>query len=281
MTLEETLTSPRQRSTRSCASCSTRRRASGASASTASSSRRSTRPRSIQEAMEKQMRAERDRRAAILTAEGVKQSQILTAEGEKQSAILTRRGRARGGDPARRGRGEGDRDGLPGDPRGRARPGAAQLPVPADAAAARRRATANKIFVIPREFTQALGNIGGAIAAGGAAAPRRRPPIASPRSPSPRRSRPAPRPTRPLRPRTCRRSPMDTPADLNVAADANRARSSARFHESRDVSSRSPARSARARDGGEGAGLAHPLRAAPERRRGTPLPYSARAPMSR
>src|SRR5262245_34418908 len=38
-------------------------------------------PPSIQEAMEKQMRAERDKRAAILTAEGVKQSQILTAEG--------------------------------------------------------------------------------------------------------------------------------------------------------------------------------------------------------
>ena len=45
-------------------------------------------PGTIQEAMEKQMRADRDRRAAILTAEGVKQSQILTAEGEKQSAIL-------------------------------------------------------------------------------------------------------------------------------------------------------------------------------------------------
>jgi regulator of protease activity HflC (stomatin/prohibitin superfamily) len=50
-------------------------------------------PGSIQDAMEKQMRAERDRRAAILTAEGVKQSQILTAEGEKQSAILTAQGR--------------------------------------------------------------------------------------------------------------------------------------------------------------------------------------------
>ena len=45
-------------------------------------------PRTVQEAMEKQMRAERDRRATILTAEGVKQSQILTAEGEKQSAVL-------------------------------------------------------------------------------------------------------------------------------------------------------------------------------------------------
>src|SRR5687767_2364600 len=49
-------------------------------------------PASIQEAMEKQMRAERDRRAAILTAEGYKQSQILTAEGEKQSAILRAEG---------------------------------------------------------------------------------------------------------------------------------------------------------------------------------------------
>src|ERR687896_933867 len=49
-------------------------------------------PGSIQEAMEKQMRAERDRRAAILTAEGVKQSQILTAEGEKQGAILRAEG---------------------------------------------------------------------------------------------------------------------------------------------------------------------------------------------
>ena len=45
-------------------------------------------PMSIQEAMEKQMRAERDKRAAVLNAEGSKQSQILTAEGEKQAAIL-------------------------------------------------------------------------------------------------------------------------------------------------------------------------------------------------
>src|SRR5436309_4856045 len=45
-------------------------------------------PASIQDSMEKQMRAERDKRAAILNAEGVKQSQILEAEGEEQSAIL-------------------------------------------------------------------------------------------------------------------------------------------------------------------------------------------------
>ncbi|MFC8193584.1 SPFH domain-containing protein [Cellulomonas sp. NPDC057328] len=51
-------------------------------------------PASVQGSMEQQMRAERDRRAAILTAEGVKQSQILTAEGEKQSAILRAEGDA-------------------------------------------------------------------------------------------------------------------------------------------------------------------------------------------
>jgi len=51
-------------------------------------------PDSIKGSMEQQMRAERDRRAAILTAEGVKQSQILTAEGEKQAAILRAEGSA-------------------------------------------------------------------------------------------------------------------------------------------------------------------------------------------
>ncbi len=51
-------------------------------------------PASIQDSMEKQMRAERDKRAAILTAEGSKQSAILTAEGEKQAAVLKARGEA-------------------------------------------------------------------------------------------------------------------------------------------------------------------------------------------
>ncbi|MBB2914709.1 regulator of protease activity HflC (stomatin/prohibitin superfamily) [Streptosporangium becharense] len=49
-------------------------------------------PKTIKEAMEKQMRAERDKRAAILNAEGQRQSQILTAEGDKQSAILRAEG---------------------------------------------------------------------------------------------------------------------------------------------------------------------------------------------
>ncbi len=94
-------------------------------------------PQSIQSSMEKQMRAERDRRAAILTAEGVKQSQILTAEGEKQSAIL----RAQGSREARMLEAEGQAkaietvfDAIHAGTAGRE---AAVLPVPPDAAAAR------------------------------------------------------------------------------------------------------------------------------------------------
>ncbi len=49
-------------------------------------------PKSVVDAMEKQMRAEREKRAAILNAEGVRQSKILTAEGEKQGSILKAEG---------------------------------------------------------------------------------------------------------------------------------------------------------------------------------------------
>ncbi|QCR19208.1 paraslipin [Agrococcus sp. SGAir0287] len=52
-------------------------------------------PQSILEPMEKQMRAERERRASILTAEGLKQSQILEAEGQRQSTILRAEGEAK------------------------------------------------------------------------------------------------------------------------------------------------------------------------------------------
>jgi regulator of protease activity HflC (stomatin/prohibitin superfamily) len=52
-------------------------------------------PLSIQDSMEQQMRAERSRRAAILTAEGTKQAAILSAEGTKQAAILEAEGRAK------------------------------------------------------------------------------------------------------------------------------------------------------------------------------------------
>jgi regulator of protease activity HflC (stomatin/prohibitin superfamily) len=117
-------------------------------------------PGTIQEAMEKQMRAERDRRAAILTAEGVKQSQILTAEGEKQSAVL----KAEGGKQAAILRAEGEaraidtvfaaiHDGDP-DPKLLSYQYLQMLPQLA-------RGEANKIWVIPSEFTQALSNLGG------------------------------------------------------------------------------------------------------------------------
>jgi regulator of protease activity HflC (stomatin/prohibitin superfamily) len=49
-------------------------------------------PKSVKDAMEKQLRAEREKRAAILAAEGLRQSKILTAEGEKQGAILSAEG---------------------------------------------------------------------------------------------------------------------------------------------------------------------------------------------
>jgi regulator of protease activity HflC (stomatin/prohibitin superfamily) len=61
-------------------------------------------PASVQDSMEQQMRAERSRRATILTAEGVKQSQILTAEGEKQSNILRAEARHRPRSSTRKGR---------------------------------------------------------------------------------------------------------------------------------------------------------------------------------
>jgi regulator of protease activity HflC (stomatin/prohibitin superfamily) len=119
-------------------------------------------PATIQEAMEKQMRAERDRRAAILNAEGVKQSQILTAEGEKQSAVL----KAEGAKQAAILRSEGEakaidtvfraiHDGDP-DPKLLSYQYLQMLPQLA-------RGEANKIWVIPSEFTQALSNLGGLV----------------------------------------------------------------------------------------------------------------------
>jgi regulator of protease activity HflC (stomatin/prohibitin superfamily) len=135
-------------------------------------------PASIQEAMEKQMRAERDRRAAILTAEGSKQSQILNAEGEKQAAVLT----AEGQKAAAILRAEGEAKAIDtvfraihaGDPdQGLLSYQYLQM-LPKLA-----QGDANKIFVIPSEFSQALGNIGGAIS--GAVKPPPpppRPPIA-------------------------------------------------------------------------------------------------------
>jgi regulator of protease activity HflC (stomatin/prohibitin superfamily) len=119
-------------------------------------------PRTVQEAMEKQMRAERDRRATILTAEGVKQSQILTAEGEKQSAVLKAEGartaailRAEGESKAIETVFQAIHDGAP-DQQLLSYQYLQMLPQLA-------QGPANKIFVIPSEFNQALQNIGGAL----------------------------------------------------------------------------------------------------------------------
>jgi regulator of protease activity HflC (stomatin/prohibitin superfamily) len=119
-------------------------------------------PDTIQQAMEKQMRAERDRRAAILNAEGVKQAQILTAEGERQSVVL----RAQGARESAILRAEGEakaigtvfqaiHDGQP-DPQLLSYQYLQMLPRLA-------QGEANKVFLIPSEFSQAFGGLSRAL----------------------------------------------------------------------------------------------------------------------
>ncbi|MGI8945661.1 MAG: SPFH domain-containing protein [Thermoleophilaceae bacterium] len=123
-------------------------------------------PPSIQEAMEKQMRAERDRRAAILTAEGVKQSQILTAEGEKQSAILRAEGQRESQILSAEGQSQAIETVFEAIHRGDADPKLLayqylqMLPQIA-------QGDANKIWIIPSEFTEALGKAGSMLQGGG------------------------------------------------------------------------------------------------------------------
>src|SRR3954465_15865524 len=115
-------------------------------------------PMSIQEAMEKQMRAQRDRPAAILTAEGVKQAAILTAEGDKQSAVLN----AEGAKQSAILRSEGEakaietvfqaiHDGRP-DQELLSYQYLQMLPQLANG-------QSNKVFVIPSEFSEAFGGL--------------------------------------------------------------------------------------------------------------------------
>src|SRR5881275_2711690 len=117
-------------------------------------------PGTIQEAMEKQMRAERDRRAAILTAEGVKQSQILTAEGEKQSAVLTAEGERQSAILRAEGQAKAIETVFQAIHEGKVDQGLLSyqylqmLPKLA-------QGDANKIFIIPSEFSQALGTAAG------------------------------------------------------------------------------------------------------------------------
>jgi len=117
-------------------------------------------PHSIQDSMEKQMRAERDRRAAILNAEGVKQSAILSAEGEKQSQIL----RAEGSAQARILEAQGQARAIQqvfgaihrGKPTQRLLAYQYLQVLPQLA-----RGDSNKMWIIPSELTDALKGIGG------------------------------------------------------------------------------------------------------------------------
>ena len=116
-------------------------------------------PVSIQDSMEKQMRAERDRRAQILTAEGTKQAAILQAEGSRQAAILEAEGAAKA--QVLRAQGEAEaiqtvfsaiHKGDP-DPKLLAYQYLQTLPKLAEG-------EANKLWIIPSELTEALKNIG-------------------------------------------------------------------------------------------------------------------------
>jgi regulator of protease activity HflC (stomatin/prohibitin superfamily) len=117
--------------------------------------------------MEKQMRAERDRRAAILNAEGIKQSQILTAEGSKQAAVLTAEGEKQAAILKSEGQAQAIQtvfqsihEGKP-DPALLSYQYLQMLPQLA-------QGDANKVFVIPSEFADAFGGISRAFTGGGA-----------------------------------------------------------------------------------------------------------------
>ena len=112
-------------------------------------------PMTIKETMEKQIRAEREKRAAILQAEGVKQAAILTAEGEKQAAILKAEGEKQAAILAAEGQSQAIEtvfgaihEGKP-DPELLAYQYLQMLPQIAQGAA-------NKVWVIPSELTRAV-----------------------------------------------------------------------------------------------------------------------------
>jgi regulator of protease activity HflC (stomatin/prohibitin superfamily) len=119
-------------------------------------------PASIQDSMEKQMRAERERRAVILTAEGTKQAAILEAEGFRQGVILRAEGDAKAA--VLRADGEAQAISTVFEAIHRGEPDQLLLAyqylqvLPKIA-----EGTANKLWIIPSELTEALKGIGGAL----------------------------------------------------------------------------------------------------------------------
>ena len=119
-------------------------------------------PASIRDSMEKQMRAERERRATILNAEGHKQAAILTAEGEKQSQVL----RADGDRQARILQAEGQAKAIRTvfDAIHQANPSQKVLAYQyLQALPQIANGTANKVWIVPTELTRALEGMGGAL----------------------------------------------------------------------------------------------------------------------
>jgi regulator of protease activity HflC (stomatin/prohibitin superfamily) len=122
-------------------------------------------PHSIQDSMEQQMRAERSRRAQILTAEGTKQAAILQAEGARQSAILEAEGEAK----ARVLRAEGEAKAIT-TVFGAIHAGRPDSPLLAyqylQTLPRIAENPSNKLWIVPSELTEALKGIGGAFARG-------------------------------------------------------------------------------------------------------------------
>jgi regulator of protease activity HflC (stomatin/prohibitin superfamily) len=167
-------------------------------------------PKSVKDAMEKQMRAEREKRAAILTAEGVRQARILTAEGEKQSAILTAEGakqsailRAEGQAEAIAAVFQAVHDNDP-DPKLLAYQYLQTLPQLA-------QGQGNTFWVIPSEVTSALRSVASAFGGGDAA------PAASAAPAQPRTTTTEPGTTEPKT--AARREPPAVPAGRTAADD--------------------------------------------------------------
>jgi regulator of protease activity HflC (stomatin/prohibitin superfamily) len=133
-------------------------------------------PASIQDSMEKQMRADRDKRAAILQAEGARQSSILQAEGQKQSAILS----AEGEKQAAVLRAEGQAKAIEtvfaaihaGKPDAELLAYQYLQTLPQIA-----QGEANKVWIIPSELQQMVGKVAGTIQDLGAAAAPPAPPV--------------------------------------------------------------------------------------------------------